>query len=49
MRTTDATARLAQTIESLWRGDFMDQMQINVEERGFARRRADEMSVPEFV
>ena len=46
--TADFEAALAQTLEGLRRGDFMHQVQVDVEQRGRARLFVDYVGVPEF-
>src|SRR5207248_9700270 len=46
---TDDATRRAQSVERLRRGDFVNEMQVNVEQRRLARRFADDVIVPEFV
>jgi len=43
------TARLAQTIKRLRRSDFVNQMQVDVDQRRLAGRSADYVRIPEFV
>ena len=45
----DFEAALAQALESLRRGDFMDQMQIDIEERGSAGFFVNDVVVPDFL
>ena len=44
----DFQAALAQALEGLRRSDFVDQVQIDVEQRGRAGLLVDDMGVPEF-
>src|SRR5205085_9762552 len=46
---TDDATRRAQSVERLRRSDFVNEMQVNVEQRRLARRFADDVLVPEFV
>ena len=43
---TNAAVIDAQAVEGLGRGDLVDEVQVDVDEGGFARRRGDEVLVP---
>jgi hypothetical protein len=47
--TPDAAAGRAQPVERLRRSDFVNQVQVNVEQRGLSRLLVDYMLVPEFL
>ncbi len=46
--TADLTVGQTQTVECLRRSDLVDELEIDVEERGFAYRLGDEMLLPDF-
>jgi hypothetical protein len=48
IRPADGSTRHPQSIERLRRGNFMDQMSIDVEQRRLAGRSAHDMSIPNF-
>jgi hypothetical protein len=45
---TDSSARDAEAVKSLRRSDFVDQVQVNVQEWGLASGLADYMVIPYF-
>ena len=49
LRRMDLAARRAQTFKRLWRGHFMDEVTVDVEQAGAVSRIIDQMIVPDFV
>ena len=49
VRAADFEAALAQAGEGLRRSDFVDQVKVDVEERGRARLLVDDVGVPDFL
>jgi hypothetical protein len=45
---TEFAAGHAETVEGLRAGDFVDEVQVNIEERGLSRGFGDEVLLPDF-